>query len=44
MKHENNKYYTPEWLIKHMIKVIKENIKDDITEIIEPSAGDGRFL
>lgn len=44
MKHENNKYYTPEWLIKHMIKVIKENIKDEISEIIEPSAGDGRFL
>ena len=44
MKHENNKYYTPNWLIKYMIEVIKETIKDDITEIIEPSAGDGRFL
>lgn len=44
MKYENNKYYTPEWLIKHMIEVIKETIKDEITEIIEPSAGDGRFL
>ena len=44
MKHENNKYYTPEWLIEKMIDKIKENIKDEITEIIEPSAGDGRFL
>ena len=43
MKYENNKYYTPEWLIKHIITKIKENIKDEITEIIEPSAGDGRF-
>lgn len=44
MKHENNKYYTPEWLIEKIIDKIKDVIQEPITEIIEPAAGDGRFI
>jgi hypothetical protein len=42
---ENNKYYTPQWLVKKVITtmlIILSGIT--ITEIIEPSAGDGAFI
>ena len=44
---ENNKetgsYYTPYELIKFMIKYLKEK-EQNFTNVLEPSAGDGRFL
>lgn len=43
MKYDNNKYYTPEWLIEKMVNKIKE-LNIEISEILEPSAGDGRFI
>ena len=44
MKIENDKYYTPKNLAKHCIDKAFEFIgKENITEIIEPSAGNGRF-
>ena len=40
-----DKYYTPEWLVIHTIKKAIEVIgKENITEIVEPSAGDGAFI
>jgi hypothetical protein len=42
---ENNKYYTPGWLVKQVITtmlIILSGIT--ITEFIEPSAGDGAFI
>ena len=40
-----DKYYTPEWLVKHTVKKAVEIIgKENITDIIEPSAGDGAFI
>lgn len=42
---EKDKYYTPDWLVKHTIKKAIEIIgKDNITEVVEPSAGDGAFI
>lgn len=42
---EKDKYYTPEWLVKHTIQKAIEIIgKDNITEVVEPSAGDGAFI
>ena len=41
----NDKYYTPEWLVEYTINKAKEIIgEDNISEFLEPSAGDGRFL
>ena len=40
-----DKYYTPDWLVKYTIdKAIEILGKDNITEVIEPSAGDGAFI
>jgi hypothetical protein len=40
-----DKYYTPEWLVNHTIRKAIEIIgKENITEVVEPSAGDGAFL
>ena len=44
MKIKNDKYYTPQNLAKRLIEKTFEIIgKDNITEIIEPSAGNGSF-
>ena len=44
MKIENDKYYTPKDLAKRLIDKTFEIIgKENITEIIEPSAGNGSF-
>ena len=41
----NDKYYTPDWLVKYTVEKAKEIIgEDNISEFLEPSAGDGRFL
>lgn len=40
-----DKYYTPDWLVEHTIKKAIEIIgKENIKEIVEPSAGDGAFI
>jgi len=40
-----DKYYTPDWLVEHTIKKAIEIIgKENIREIVEPSAGDGAFI
>jgi len=40
-----DKYYTPDWLVEHTIKKAIEIIgKENITEIVEPGAGDGAFI
>lgn len=40
-----DKYYTPEWLVKHTVAKTLEVIgKENITDMIEPSAGDGAFI
>ena len=40
-----DKYYTPDWLVEHTIKKAIEIIgKENIREIVEPSAGDGVFI
>ena len=42
---ENDKYYTPKYLVEKTIKKTRELIPlNNISEIIEPSAGDGAFL
>ena len=42
---ENDKYYTPKYLVEKTIKKTLELIPlDEISDIIEPSAGDGAFL
>lgn len=44
MKIENDKYYTPKDLSKSLIdKTFKILEKEDISEVIEPSAGNGSF-
>ena len=44
MKIPNDKYYTPKDLAKRLIDLTFEKIgKENITEIIEPSAGNGSF-
>jgi len=40
-----DKYFTPEHIVKHTIEKVLEVIdKESITDIIEPSAGDGAFI
>jgi len=40
-----DKYYTPQWLIEKQIKKTIEIVgKENITEIIEPAAGDGAYI
>lgn len=42
---ENDKYYTPKHLVEKTIQKTLERIPiEDISEIIEPSAGDGAFI
>ena len=42
---ENDKYYTPHWLVEHSVKKTIEIIgKENITDVIEPSAGDGAYI
>jgi hypothetical protein len=42
---KNNKYYTPEWLVKKVITTMLIVLSGiTITELIEPSAGDGAFI
>jgi hypothetical protein len=44
-KKEHDKYYTPRELAKYCYDIALRVIgKENITEIIEPSAGDGAFL
>lgn len=41
----NDKYYAPEWLSNHIVNITLHLIgKENISEIIEPSAGDGSFI
>lgn len=45
MKIENDKYYTNKELAKYLVKKFNEIIgEDNISEYLEPSAGDGVFL
>ncbi len=45
MKLDNDKYYTPKHIVKHCVDKTFEVIgKENITEIIDSSAGDGAFL
>jgi adenine-specific DNA-methyltransferase len=37
-------FYTPQVLVDYMVKYIKDHRQTGICEILEPSAGDGRFL
>jgi len=40
-----DKYYSPDWLVEHTIKKAIEILGyDNISDIIEPSAGDGAFI
>jgi hypothetical protein len=40
-----DKYYTPDYLVQHTINKAIEIIgKENITDIVEPSAGDGAFI
>ena len=41
---ERNQFYTNKKLVKYCIKVIKKFINLDEYTVIEPSAGNGRFL
>jgi len=44
-KNPNDKYYTQESEVKKVIEIMLKHIpKESITEIIEPSAGDGAFI
>lgn len=40
---ETGSYYTPYELIEFMVRYLKEK-KQDLSNVLEPSAGDGRFL
>ena len=40
----NDKYYTPTEIVEHCVNKVKEIVADDVTEIIEPSAGNGAFI
>lgn len=44
MKIINDKYFTPKHTAKYIIDIVKEFIGDEITEYLEPSAGQGVFL
>ena len=43
-KLELDKYYTPKDVVDSVCQNVKEILKDSITEIIEPSAGNGAFV
>ena len=41
----HDKYYTPQYLVKHHVKKTIEILgKENITHVIEPSAGDGAYI
>ena len=40
----NDKYYTPQHIVDKCVNKVKEIVADDVTEIIEPSAGNGAFI
>ena len=43
-KIEMDKYYTPKEVVVSICQDVREVLKDSITEIIEPSAGNGAFI
>lgn len=43
-KIEMDKYYTPKEVVVSVYQDVREVLKDSITEIIEPSAGNGAFI
>ena len=40
----NDKYYTPQHIVERCVSKLNEFVGDDVTEIIEPSAGNGAFI
>ena len=40
----NDKYYTPQHIVDKCVNKVKEVVADNVTEIIEPSAGNGAFI
>ena len=40
----HDKYYTPQHIVDKCVNKVKEIVADDVTEIIEPSAGNGAFI
>ena len=40
----HDKYYTPNNIVEHCVSKLKEFVGGDVTEIIEPSAGNGAFI
>ena len=40
---ESGSYYTPPELVKFMVEYLKKE-QQDFDNVLEPSAGDGRFL
>ena len=40
----NDKYYTPQHIVDKCVNKVKEIVGDSVTEIIEPSAGNGAFI
>ena len=40
----NDKYYTPQHIVDKCVNKVKEIVADSVTEIIEPSAGNGAFI
>ena len=37
-------HFTPSWLIQELMDVLHRNYNGEITEFLEPSAGDGRLI
>jgi len=45
MKIELDKYYTPSYLVRHCVSVLKDVVgTENISNVIEPSAGSGAFI
>ena len=40
----HDKYYTPNHIVEHCVSKLREFVGDSVTEIIEPSAGNGAFI
>ena len=40
----NDKYYTPQHIVDKCVNKVKEIVADSVTEILEPSAGNGAFI
>ncbi len=44
-KNKHDKYYAPQWLVEYAVEKTLENVPmDEITEIMEPAAGNGAFI